>query len=126
MIKKVFLVLLIGIFILSAFTACSNNDKYAEKIIGKWECKYGNDTLVLIFEEGGTGTARLSPSPTINDVKIEYTLNGEDISITSYRVDSQGEAIGTGEYSVRYYNGNLLFKPRGSAVKPNTFYKVGD
>ncbi len=115
------LVLILGILFL---TSCTSKDKYADDIIGKWECKCGNETLVFVFEEGGVGTARHTPAVNIKDVKIKYVLDGEKITITSYPIDDQGVPIGKAIYEIRYYKGEMLFRPVGSTAKAHYFYRV--
>lgn len=126
MTKKALLLTLITVLVITALSACNSDDKYADDIIGKWECKYGNETVTLVFNKDLTGTARLSPSAELKNVLIKYTLKGEKLTITSYPTDNKGIAIGKADYSIRYYNGNLLIKPYGSSAKPSTFYKIAE
>lgn len=126
MTEKVLLFGLALLLMIASLSACTGNDKYAKDIVGKWECKYGNETVTLVFNEDNTGTASLTPSSELKNVLIKYTLKGEKLTVISYPEDNKGIAIGKAEYSVRCYDGNLLIRPYGTNVKPNTFYRLAD
>lgn len=124
--KKAVTAILALALLLCTLTACNGKNKYAETIVGRWECTHGSETLLLVFNGDGTGTATITPATKIKTVKLLYSLNGEVITIESYPTDDKGIAIGKGEYDIRYYEGCLLIRPKGSASKPNSFYRLAD
>lgn len=111
---------------LCALAGCTAEDKYADIIVGRWECTHGSETVVLVFNADGTGTATITPAATIKTVKLVYSLNGEAITVVSYPTDDKGIPVGKCEYDLRYYEGCLLIRQKGSASKPNSFYRVAD
>lgn len=125
-VKKVVFAVLALTLLLSVLTACGGKDKYAEIIVGRWECTHGSETISIVFNGDGTGTATITPATTIKTVKLVYSLDGEMITIESYPTDDKGIPVGKREYDIRYYDGSLLIRPKGSTSKPNSFYRLGD
>lgn len=72
--KKLF-ALILAIGILCAFAACSTAEP---TVVGTWIGKDGDDELLYVFREDGTGTAKAGNASS----DFTYAIEGSRISVT--------------------------------------------
>ena len=75
---KKFIALILALCLLCAFAACS---KAEPSLVGTWIGKDGDDELLYVFREDGTGTAKAGNASSdftyaVEDGKISVTLGG--------------------------------------------------